>query len=205
MRISMILIPTLLFGLLFVGCANPTVANPAPVFGHPTLGELWWGVDSPLILQDADASASDDTITVSDDDDENDKSVVRVVLFYIPNRVFDVFDIVRARLRFGLGIAVGVRATKPLTAYVGVYTSIWVGLHGPRGEPRIPWPVGGESRAGAQASLADVSAGAPHYGLAEFGLDFQLFILGAAVGVDPLEAVDFVLGFLTIDISGDDY
>ena len=57
------------------------------------------------------------------------------ILFYIPNRVFDVLDIVRLRLRVGPGISVGVRATKPLTAFIGPHMTVWAGLPGPRGNP----------------------------------------------------------------------
>jgi len=128
------------------------------------------------------------------------------ILFYIPNRVFDVFDLVRARVRVGPGFAAGVRATKYAQLSVHAYTTVFAGLHGPRTEPRIPWPVGLESRAGL-AALADASTKftAPTYGYGELGLGFQAAIVGLDVGVDPVEALDLLLGFLFIDLTEDDY
>jgi len=134
--------------------------------------------------------------------------VIHGVLMYLPNRIFDVFDIVRARVRLGPGIGVGVRATELADVFVGFYSSVFVGIHGPRGEPKIPWPVGFESLAGVEVSVADGTTGGatdPNYGMVEFGADAQILIVGFAVGVEPFEVLDFVLGFLTIDFAEDDF
>ena len=45
----------------------------------------------------------------------------------------------------------------------------------------------------------------PDYGVAEVGVGLHAALLGVDVGVDPLEIVDLVLGFLTIDLRGDDF
>ena len=129
------------------------------------------------------------------------------LLLYIPNRVCDVFDLVRARVRVGPGFAVGVRVTRYGELSAHAYSSIYAGLHGPRTEPRIPWPVGIESRAGATVLVADAStkATAPTYGYGEVGLGFQAGIIGLDVGADPVEALDLVLGFFFIDLTGDDF
>jgi len=127
------------------------------------------------------------------------------ILFYIPNRVFDVLDIVRLRLRVGPGISVGVRATKPLTAFIGPHMTVWAGLHGPRGKPRLPLPFGFEARSGAQLSVIDLAKSGAYYGPLEIGLEFQFFLLGPNVGVAPYELVDCLLGFFMIDIQKDDF
>ena len=67
-----------------------------------------------------------------------EQSLARRVALFLPNRVFDVLDIVRLRVRVGPGIAAGARATRPVSVFVGAYTSWFVGLRGPRGEPRLP-------------------------------------------------------------------
>ncbi len=131
---------------------------------------------------------------------------VHKLVFYIPNRVCDVFDMVRARVRVGPGFAIGARVTKYGEISANAYTSLFAGLHGPRMEPRIPWPVGIESRAGV-AVLADVSTEttAPTYGYGEVGLGFQAGIVGFDLGADPVEVLDLVLGVFFIDLTGDDF
>jgi hypothetical protein len=128
------------------------------------------------------------------------------LLLYVPNRICDVFDLVRARLRVGPGFAIGVRVTKYGEISANAYASGFAGLHGPRTEPRIPWPIGIESRAGA-AAVADINTEftAPTYGYGEVGLGFHVALLGLDVGADPVEALDLVLGFLFIDLTGDDF
>jgi hypothetical protein len=127
------------------------------------------------------------------------------LLFYLPNRVFDVLDIVRLRVRIGPGIAAGARATRPISAFAGAYTSMYVGLRGPRGEAQIPWPIGADNRAGLQISTADISSGAPYYGPLEVGAGFQAIIFGLDIGVAAWEAVDLAAGLILLDPQGDDY
>jgi hypothetical protein len=129
-------------------------------------------------------------------------------LMYIPNRLFDVLDMVRLRARVGPGFALSARATEAVDATLGGYTSLYVGLPGPRGKPRIPWPFGIENFAGVEVSVVgagDEDRFEPGYGALEVGAGTQLLLLGVDVGVDPLEVVDLALGFLTIDIGKDDY
>jgi hypothetical protein len=141
-------------------------------------------------------------------DDEEGGGFLHGVLLYLPNRIFDILDIVRARVRLGPGIGVGVRATELADVFVGSYVTVFVGIHGPRGETKIPWPAGLESSTGVEVSVADATIDGPigpDYGLAEFGVDGQFAIVGFAVGVDPFEVVDALVGFLTFDLMDDDY
>jgi hypothetical protein len=134
------------------------------------------------------------------------KSLGHRLLFYIPNRIFDIFDPVRARLRVGPGVAVDARVTKYGDLYAGGYASLFVGLHGPRTKPGIPWPIGFESRAGVKAtSVADVATKGPAYGYGELGAGFQAAIIGVDLGVDAVEILDLVLGLFFIDLTGDDF
>ena len=140
-------------------------------------------------------------------EEEEGHSVGHILLWYIPNRLFDVLDIVRLRVRVGPGMAIGARVTKLTEVYLGSYTGIYAGLPGPRGRKLPRLPVGLESRTGVAVSLADASTGlgfAPKYGYTECGLGFQLAFIGLDVGVDPMEVVDVALGLVTIDICKDD-
>ena len=131
------------------------------------------------------------------------------LLFYLPNRVFDVFDLVRARVRVGPGLAVGVRATELADVNLGAYTTLYAGLPGPRGKPRIPLPIGLEVFAGAEVSVLDASTEegpfSPNYGPTEVGLGFQAAILGLDLGIEPWDFVDLALGLVLLDPNGDDF
>jgi hypothetical protein len=129
-------------------------------------------------------------------------------LMYIPNRIFDVLDIVRLRARVGPGFALSARATEFVDATLGGYTSVFAGLRGPRNEPRIPWPVGIENYAGVEVSVVgqrDEDRFSPHYGRLEVGAGLHLILVGLDIGVDPGEVIDLAAGLLTLDTRGDDY
>ena len=194
--------------LLLLGCAS---ACAAPTWG-PSSDVSVLASAAPLAYQVADepAQVAPDAAQVEGEPvaSESGGGFMHGVLMYLPNRIFDVFDIVRARVRLGPGLGIGVRATELADVYLGSYVTVWVGIHGPRRETKIPWPVGLESKSGAELSVADATVDGsmdPNYGLAEFGVDFQALIVGAAVGVDPFEVLDLVLGLLTIDLAEDDY
>ena len=141
------------------------------------------------------------------ENEEKRKSWTRRIVFYLPNRVLDVLDIARARARLGPGLAGNVRATRPASAFAGFYSSVYLGLPGPRGRGRsLPRsPVGIESRAGVQLGPADVTAAVPEYTWTEVGLGAQLLLAGADVGFDPWEVVDLVAGFFFLDPREDDF
>jgi len=136
-------------------------------------------------------------------------AVRRALLMYIPNRIFDVLDVVRLRVRTGPGLAVGVRATEAVDLGVGAYSSIFVGCPGPRGRRRANLPIGLESYVGAE--LSGLAAGededgreGPSYGALEVGAGFHAGAVGLDFGIDPGEIVDLGLGLLFLDPIGDD-
>lgn len=151
-----------------------------------------------------------ESYTIEKEKVEKEHTFAHKLLLYIPNRIFDSLDFVRARLRLGPGVGLGLRATKIASVYLGSYTSAYLGLRGPRRHPEIPWPFGAESNSGIQFSLINETTdkpedkSAPAYGLLEFGADFQVILLGTALGVEPLEVLDFVSGIFFIDICKDD-
>jgi hypothetical protein len=136
-----------------------------------------------------------------------EKSVARHLIMYIPNRVFDVFDIVRAKVGIGPGLTVAVRVTDIGDVWAGGHTSAWIGLPGARQKPKLPLPVGVESRAGIELSVVELATQASDvkpYPPDEVGADVHLLLAGGGAGVSVWEALDAVLGVLFIDISGDD-
>lgn len=137
------------------------------------------------------------------------KSLGHKLLFYIPNRVFDVLDVFRLRLRVGPGFSLSARATKPVSATLGAYTSIYAGLPGPRLKPTLKSPIWFENYAGLQVSLADASTSdastSPGYSNTEIGAGFHFLLAGIDLGADPVEVLDFVTGLLFIQIRDDDF
>jgi hypothetical protein len=131
--------------------------------------------------------------------------VIKSIVFYIPNRVFDLMDIVRLRVRVGPGISAGVRLTRPLSAFVGLHSTVFIGLPGPRGSKKLPLPVGLDLRAGAQVSVADASSGTPYYDPLEVGFEVQPLLVGVNFGVGGFEILDFLAGLVFIDLQDDDF
>lgn len=130
---------------------------------------------------------------------------IKSIVFYIPNRVIDLLDIVRLRLRVGPGLSAGLHATKVASVFLGTHSAVWVGLHGPRGKTVVPWPVGVEDRTGLQVGPVDVSGTACYYDPIEIGLELQPLLIGLNFGFGLFEVVDFVTGLLFIDLQDDDF
>jgi len=170
--------------LMLAGCALPSREVPLP-----------------------DASPAPATTSTSVLPAAPDQDAGHTALWYIPNRISDLFDIVRARLRLGPGLAVGARFTDAAIWNAGGYSSVFIGIPGPRRARVFNWPVGVETMRGDVFPPFDGSVwggDGPTYGQLEIGLGTQLLIVGADLGVDVYELVDFVTGIVTIDPIGDD-
>ncbi|UCE85271.1 MAG: hypothetical protein JSU66_13100 [Deltaproteobacteria bacterium] len=155
---------------------------------------------APTYAQDV----SDTESTESTADEERGRGLFGSILLYLPNRVFDLTDIVRARVRVAPGVAVQARVTQLVSANVGSYGGVYAGLHGPRGKRRIPWPVGFEAYSGISASVAKVGTSGPYYGPGEVGAGFQALLFGVDLGVAPLELLDFLTSTIGWDFRNDD-
>jgi hypothetical protein len=137
-----------------------------------------------------------------------DRSVGQVLVFYVPNRVFDLLDILRLRVRVGPGIAARVRATEGLDVGLGSYSSLFVGIPGPRQHVELPLPLGLESYTGIEVGPGDAElegGASPNYASTEFGASLHALVTGFDLGVDPLEVVDLAAGLVLLDFRADDY
>jgi hypothetical protein len=176
-------------GWLALGCLLLPILTACATSGAPSVGDP---ADQP-------AASSESSIGAP--------TILYTIFMYLPNRVFDLFDLIRLRARVGPGFAVSARATKPVSATIGSYFSVWAGLPGPRQAPLPPIPAGVEAFRGAQAGLAEVGAtggDAPNYSPAEVGAGVHLLLIGLDLGVDPWELLDFAAGILVLDPVGDD-
>jgi len=139
------------------------------------------------------------------------RTPVQKVLLYVPNRAVDVLDIVRARVRLGGGGAIQARVTKPASVFFGSYDSAYVGLPGHRNKHKFPPLFGADGMSGVGISLLDNTTDnaenqmAPRYGDLEVGAGAHVAVVGVDVGVDILEALDFVGGLVFIDFRDDDF
>lgn len=148
-----------------------------------------------------------DAVPSEDAAPEENGSILTEILLYLPNRVLDLFDIVRARVRVGPGVAVGVRVTEVAQLNLGSYGSVYAGLPGPRQRVVPRAPVGVEAYTGVALSVleAKISGGlGPHYSPTEVGAGAHLILVGVDVGIDPVELADFFAGFALVDIRDDD-
>ena len=139
-------------------------------------------------------------------DPKSNSSILKPLFLYAPNRVLDLLDIARARIRVGPGFSAGIRATRIVQANIGSYATLYAGLPGPRNEDSFKLPVGLELYTGGAISMASVETETlgPDYSPSEIGLGMQLAILGFDIGIDPVEIIDFITGFVFVDISNDD-
>ena len=157
----------------------------------------------------AGGAAADEPTPAAPVATKESKSFGHRLLFYIPNRVFDVLDLVRLRVRVGPGLSASVRATELADVTIGAHATVFAGLHGPRSQPEIPWPIGLETLATVEVSVAEAGSDegrfGPQYGPLEVGAGFQAGIIGLDIGVEPYDAFDLVLGLLTLDPKGDDF
>ncbi len=141
-------------------------------------------------------------------ENRGESSTLSTVLLYLPNRVFDLLDIFRLRVRVGPGIAAGFQITKPVRLRLGAHSSVWVGLPGARQRRSFPWPAGFQANARAAASVfsvsSDISTG-PDHSYSEVSVEAHAAMVGLDVGIDPVEIVDFFAGIFLVEVREDDF
>ena len=154
-----------------------------------------WLPASAAFLQDAPAAG-----------DEGGPSAVDVghtIVMYIPNRVLDLFDTVRAGVNVGPGIGGQLKATDPAQVMFLSRISAGVGVQSLR---HLPAYASVENAACVGPLGGDANIGIGWYqSPTDIRVEIHPFIVGAHIAVDPLEIADFVLGFFTVDIRKDDY
>jgi hypothetical protein len=130
-------------------------------------------------------------------------SVGWTILMYLPNRVLDLFDMVRFGVDVGPGIAGQAKATDAAQVQAFSRASVGAGLQGLR---HLPVQMSTESGAGVGPIELTPTAG---FGWFESPTDVRVLahalLVGAHVAVDPVEIGDFVTGLVLIDIRDDDY
>lgn len=130
---------------------------------------------------------------------ESERSILRSILFYLPNRIIDLFDVFRIDIGAGSSAGVVLRATR--YGQVGYRfvdpVSLRLGAFG-RSSP-IVVERNSESGFGDNFSQTPNRHVTPY----EIGIGADLLI-GAYAGVSLDELADFLTGILFIDWKGDD-
>ncbi|MGA0369943.1 MAG: hypothetical protein ACO3N7_10905 [Kiritimatiellia bacterium] len=130
------------------------------------------------------------------------------VLWYVPNRVMDLMDVFRLRVKVGPGLDLGVRVTDAFSFYGGTSKTIYAGFPGPRHQPVFPPVFGYEQKQGMVLIGLDASddmPNPPQYEFSEIGVTAHFFMVGVDAGVSFAEMQDFVAGIFGIDLRGDDF
>jgi hypothetical protein len=137
------------------------------------------------------------------EEEKEGRSFLVGMLMYLPNRVMDLFDMIRFGVNVGPGIGVDLAATDALQAQAFSHASVGVGLQSFRHTPVF---MGTEAGLGVGPLGAVGDLGATWYrSPTDLRVGLYVAILGAHVAIDPVEIADFLLGFLTIDIRDDDF
>jgi len=132
---------------------------------------------------------------------ENEHDILHTILFYIPNRVADLWDIVRGDVGVGSSGGVVLRATR--YGQVGYrYVEPLSFRLGPQGR-RFPFFIERDTESGAGEGFTQSTS--RHVTPYEVGLGLDLFIVGAYAGLSFDEAWDFITGWFLLDTKGDDF
>lgn len=188
--------------LAFVGCStnDGEGIGPEDPFGGHTRQIAGSDEEIPPIELGAEYSDYNRTRHGSVNRPKEVRSTWEEVALYLPNRILDLIDVVKADVGVGPTTGVVVRATKFAQAGVRVVSPFSVRV-GPRGRYLPLWLESsselGISPAFRQSSDRIVGSG-------EFGAGLDLLLVGAYLGVDLLELGDFVLGVFMIDLKEDD-
>lgn len=138
----------------------------------------------------------------SEEEEEEDRSVFVHILLYVPNRVIDAFDIVRAGVSVGPGIGVDLTATEWLNATLMAKASVGVGYQTLR---HLPVEAAAYTMVGAGPVKLAADPGLDWYrSSGEFRVEVHAVIVGAHAVVEPFEIFDLLAGFLFFDPLDDD-
>jgi hypothetical protein len=194
-----VILPCALIILLLAALGGCAAVDTRPACeGAPGLLLRGFSVveSSPLFaaaLQDADEEV----------EEEDESSTLGIILLYIPNRIFDLFDVARFGVNVGPGFGLDLRATKYVKLQFISDTSVGVGLQTLR---HLPLCVRSQAKLGLGfISTPGMNLIDWHYGDFDLRVELYILIVGAHVAVEMGEIVDFIGGIFTWDPMHDDF
>lgn len=180
----MVRLVCLLLALVCCSCASPArVSGPFP---------------APWVEEGSESQGEEEGSVV-----EGSVSTLGAIFLYLPNRIFDLFEIVRFGVNLGPGLGLDARVTRYAQATLMTRTSVGVGLQGLR---RLPVSAATESGAAVGPVRSDASLGLGWpLNPGDIRVEPHLFLVGAHVAVDTFAIGDFLAGLIGLDPSGDDF
>jgi hypothetical protein len=157
--------------------------------------------DKPPPAEQGGGEAAKETKSQPPAEPEKHRGVIGSILMYIPDRVIDLFDMVRFGADVGPGIGLDGQATDALQARAIAQTSVGLGFQSFR---HSPVQTGVQTALGVGPVGGDAQAGGWYRSPTDLRLGAHAAVVGAHVAIDPVEIADFVLGFVFIDIRDDD-
>jgi len=137
------------------------------------------------------------------EEDKEEQSALSVALLYLPNRIFDLFDIARFGVNVGPGLGLEAEVTKYAKVVFATDTSVGIGFQSLRHLPVC-------LRSRAKIGLAFIST--PNLNMLDWytgdydlKVGLHLLLIGAHVAVDMGEIFDFFSGLVTFDPMEDDF
>ncbi len=131
-----------------------------------------------------------------------EEGIGMAVVSYIPNRILDLFDILKIGVNVGPGVGFHAEATDPAQALLISRESVGVGFQTLR---YMPFSGGVESASGTGTLPPDTWEGLGwRHSPTDLRLEIHPEFVGAHAAVDPVEIADFLLGLFLIDIRRDD-
>jgi hypothetical protein len=163
-----------------------------------------WGTTIVSQAQQDQPTNPPHSYSIVDAEEESDRkgSILESICWYIPNRIMDIFDIPSFYVTMGDTQAASLRITKYLNASwveIDAYCMGW----DPRYESKFL--VFTEELDENYFGFLAASKGDIKRDPTEIGLTFHLIALGLNASVSLGEALDVVVGFLGIDLRGDDH
>jgi len=145
----------------------------------------------------------EESVEEAAEEDEEEQSVLSTALLYIPNRIFDLFDVARLGVNVGPGLGIDLRATKWAKVIFATDTSVGVGFQSLR---HLPVCVRSRAKLGlAFISTPDLNVLDWYHGDYDLRVELHLLLIGAHVAVDFGEIFDFIGGIFTWDPMDDDF
>ncbi len=130
-------------------------------------------------------------------------SVLGTILLYLPNRVFDLVEIVRVGANVGPGIGVDAEVTQWVRAGTMSRTTVGLGYQGLR---RMPLSASSENYIALGPLAADATAGPSWYrGPGDVRAEVHALLVGVHAAVDVWGIFDFVVGLAGFDPEEDDF